>query len=354
MSKILIKNGRVWDGEKFAQLDVQVEDNLITAMAPQLPHEGGYLYDAQGKIVSAGLVDTHLHMRVTGKEPYGYPIEMSCLPFGVTAAADAGRWQGSTEVMDSFVVKNVVFVSALVRNNHAITEKMAPIVDYYGHRVVGIKIFYDTTTSDMKDLTPLQEVCDFAHSRGLKVMVHCSHSPVSMAQVLSALDKGDILTHAFHGAENNAAEDNYESMIAAQKRGVIIDGGFAATAHMDLGVFRGAVAKGLIPNTISTDITNFSAYTRGGRYGMTMCMSIAREAGMREEDIFRAVTSNAAKALGKDGWGELKVGGPADIAVLEYAEEPFSLKDRENHSMESQMGYRCLMTIANGQILYKH
>ena len=61
---------------------------------------------------------------------------------------------------------------------------------------------------------------------------------------------------------------------------------------------------------------------RGGKYGLTMCMSMARDMGMTENDVFRAVTSNPAKALGEEGkWGCLKVGGKADIAVLDYTDE---------------------------------
>ncbi len=66
-----------------------------------------------------------------------------------------------------------------------------------------------------------------------------------------------------------------------------------------------AIACGAAPHIISTDITRFSAYKRGGCYGLPMCMSIARHLGMEEEDILRAVTSTPAKALGQL-WGYLE------------------------------------------------
>ena len=47
-------------------------------------------------------------------------------------------------------------------------------------------------------------------------------------------------------------------------------------------VLRSAFAAGQYPDTISTDITKNSAYKRGGRYGLPMCMSMARAAGMAE------------------------------------------------------------------------
>lgn len=119
-------------------------------------------------------------------------------------------------------------------------------------------------------------------------------------------------------------------------------------------VLRSDISNGGAPDTISTDITRSSAYRRGGRYGLTMCMSMARTAGMDEESIFRAVTSAPAKALGKEGeWGCLKEGGCADLAVLRYQNEPYSLTDAEGNILADDMGYRCILTMCNGDIVYR-
>ena len=77
----------------------------------------------------------------------------------------------------------------------------------------------------------------------------------------------------------------------------------AGHVHTDFGVLKRAIDADCLPDTISTDITKASAYKRGGRYGMTMCMSIAKHLGMQEEDIFRAVTSTPAKL-----WEKMKRG----------------------------------------------
>ena len=88
---------------------------------------------------------------------------------------------------------------------------------------------------------------------------------------------------------------------------------------------------------------------------MTMCMSIAKHLGMREEDILRAVTRNPAKALGKEQeWGTLKIGGVADLAVLDVTDEGFSLTDRAGNHIESSKGHRCLLTVADGQVVYRY
>ena len=176
-----------------------------------------------------------------------------------------------------------------------------------------------------------------------------------MSDILDVLNPGDILTHAFHGGVNTATDDGFKSIREAKARGVVIDSGFAGNVHTDFAILRQAVGSGVLPDCISTDITKFSAYTRGGRYGMTMCMSIAKHAGMSEEDIFRAVTRAPAEALGRaDEWGRLKVGGIADIAVIDYTDEGFSLTDANGNHIESPCGYRCELTVSYGQLVYKH
>jgi imidazolonepropionase-like amidohydrolase len=84
-------------------------------------------------------------------------------------------------------------------------------------------------------------------------------------------------------------------------------------------------------------------------------MSMARHMGMSEIDIFRAVTANPAKVLGKsDEWGYLRVGRIADIAVLDYTDEGFDLTDKAGNHIESKNGYRCVLTVSDGQVVYKH
>ena len=354
MAKILIKNGRVWDGKQFFYADVLTDGEKISKIAPCITDEATYVYDASGKIISAGLVDTHVHMRGISSEQFGIQAEMSCFPFGVTAAADARGGRGDKALLDSFMLKNVVFVGVGFKNNHADFGKAEQTLTQYGTKAIGIKVYFDASISEVSDITPLREACEFAHGKGLPVMVHCSNSPVKMSEILNTLRVGDILTHAFHGGKNNAAEDGFESIKKAQQRGVVIDAGFAGHIHTDFEVLKKAIQRGVIPNTISTDITRYSAYTRGGRYGMTMCMSIAKTLGMREEDIFRAVTSAPAKALGKQKeWGYLRVGRCADISVFDYTKEGFCLTDKAGNHIASESGYRCILTVADGEVVYR-
>ena len=87
MARILIKNGRVWDGEKFFFADILTNDNLIEKIEPDITDNADYIFDAEGKIVSAGLVDIHVHLKGIASDEFGIQAEMSSLPFGVTARA---------------------------------------------------------------------------------------------------------------------------------------------------------------------------------------------------------------------------------------------------------------------------
>ena len=355
MGAIWIKNGRIWDGERFTHGDVCVKNGKILRIGSGIPEHADYVYDAEGKIVSAGLVDGHVHMRGISSTQFDVQTEMACLPFGVTAAVDASGVYGDRARLDSFTVKNRVLVSVKFERNTADFSQAEEMLQKYGDKAVGIKVYFDTEISEVSDSRPLREAVDFARSKNLLVMVHSSNSPIPMPELLACLGKGDILTHAYHGGKNNVSEDGFACVKRAKQRGVIIDAGMAGHVHTDFSIFREAIECGTGPDVISTDITKWSAYKRGGRYGMTMCMSIARKLGMSEEEIFRAVTSKPASVFGmEDECGSLREGRSADIAVFDYTDEPFELTDKAGNRIAGSVGYRCDLTIVDGEIIYRH
>lgn len=354
MANILIKNGRVWDGNAFLEVDILTDGPKIGAIGPNLEGEGAFVYDANGMLVTPGLVDTHIHMSGPEPDKFGIQAELSTIPFGVTAAADAGGAHADHYLAQTHQLKNVTFVTVPIRDNAPDFAPAERKLALYGDLAIGLKVYFDTNNPHVRSSRPLAEVCAYAKSRSLKVMVHCSNSPTAMAEYLPLLSAGDILTHAYHGGNHSAADDSFSALLDAKKRGIVIDSGFAGHIHTDLEVFKAAVAAGVLPDTISTDITRASAYMRGGRYGMTMCMSMALTAGMQEADILRAVTTTPAKVLKKEGlWGCLKPGGTADIAVFDYTNEGYCLTDRFGGTLSDTRGYRCKLTVSDGVILWR-
>ena len=350
MRILLIKNGTIWDGEKFFCGDICVSDGKISEIADHIENENAYYtYDATGKIVSPGLVDIHTHMLGY----YGINADLSTIPFGVTAAADASAEPECLSKYENYLVKNKVFVTAEIRDNKAVFLNVEKMLEHYGDKAIGLKVYFDTTVSEVRDIAPLKEICEYAKEHNLTVMVHSSISPTPMAEIVDTLNKGDILTHSYHGGIHNASEDGFECLKKAKEKGIIVDAGFAGDVHADFEIFENAIKSGVSPDTISTDITKFSAYKRGGRYGLPMCMGIAKAVGMSEEDIFRSVTSTPAKALGKENeWGYLKIGRNADIAVFDCGEE-FSITDKRGNTVKIDDSYRCCLTVVDGEIVFK-
>ena len=354
MQTILIKNGRVWNGEKFIFADVLTQGEKVVKIDENIDFKADFIYDATNKIVSCGFVDSHVHINGLSSDEFGAGALSLSFPYGVTAVCDAGSIFGDKKFLEEMKVKNVVFVGVDIKNNHACFENSEKYLKKYGKKAIGIKVYFDKEISQVSDITALKEICCYAKSKDLKVMVHCSNSPTKMSEIIETLSKGDILTHAYHGGENTCLDNDFHALKLAKEKGVVIDTGFAGHVHTDFKVLKRAFEKGFFPDIISSDITKFSIAKRGGNYGLTMCMSIAKKLGMSEEKVFRAVTSFPSKALGKQAkWGSLSVGNYADICVVDYSSKGFDLTDNAGNNIKSDSGYNCVLTICNGEIVYK-
>lgn len=355
---ILLKNARVWTGDEFLTglHSVAVAGGKIAEIG-QCPGKAACTVDVGGNILSPGLIDSHVHIRGCSPDSFSIGIEAAGFPFGVTAAVEASATKpDGSRILDNMLMKTYVFVAAEFAGKTFLPEKTDELVQAYGDRVLGVKVFFDTCIPTMTegDAAPLETVCKYARERGLKVLVHSTRSPVPMAQLLDILSPGDICTHIFHTAGHNAQEDDFACLIKAKARGVILDDGMAGGGHSNFDMIRKAAEKGFTPNTISTDLTPGTAFRRGGCYGLTMCMSILRSMYFDEEKILRMVTGDAARAIGKEQEiGFLEVGRSADLCVLKYGQMPFKISSGGGAVTQSEMGYVNLLTLCQGIVMFR-
>ena len=355
MEKILIKNGKVFDGENLKSADVFVVNGVVKKIEKDINENADFIFDASDKFVLPGLIDLHVHLKGFAWGDFGVDANDCSFPFGATAVNDAGSIYGDKNLLKTFKVKSTVFVNSTIKNNRANIFEIENLLEKYDECAVGIKVYFDTTISEVTDVTPLKEICEFARKRDLKVMVHSTNSPTSMIEIVETLSSGNILTHIYHGGDNNCAEDDFLALKVAKQKGVVLDTGFAGHIHTDFGVLKSAFENGFLPDTISSDITSFSIHKRGGDYGITMCMSFAKYLGMSDIDVFKAVTTTPAKVLNKQNeWGALKIGNQADVCVLEFTDEGFDLIDESGNQLKSEKGYRCVLTVLDGQVVYKY
>ena len=350
---ILIRNGRIWDGERFIQGDVAIQKGKIAAIGEVQDFSPTYTYDATGAIVAPGLIDIHTHLRGLSDPVYEVNGEISCFPCGVTAVGDAGTWFESDEPKRS-LLKMRLFPNVNVIDGKVDFSMADRVIAHYGPLAVGVKATFDQGMFPDITLDYFREICDYAHKRGRKVMVHCVNPPVTMEQMLDCMKPGDICTHAFHGTGHSLTEDCFIAMRRARERGILFDTGLAQGYHTNFEVLREAIGAGLFPDTISTDLTSYSMHTNNELFGISAAISLLECLGMSEEEILASVTSRAARALGLEAeCGYLHVGRRADVAVLRICEICDKQTDRQKNVICLNKGYRCVLTIADGTIVYR-
>ena len=350
----IVKNARIWDGNAYVSGDLSVSGNKIVGMGESVALDNAEIIDACGKLITPGLIDIHTHIKNISNNTFGNDASLCTIPFGVTAAVDGGACKGNSEYLDTLIIDSAVFVAVDVKDDELCLENVEERVARYKDYFAGIKIYLDTSSPNVKTINVLKKACAYADEKGYRIMVHTTGTPAPMTEVVDILRVGDILTHAYHGGQNNSLDEDFAAIFNAKEKGVVVDAGMACHVHTDFNVLKKAIEKGALPDTISTDVTRLSSYARGGIYGLTMCMGICRHLGMKEEDILRCVTTNAARVMNRPDWGVLKVGGDATFAILDTnSKEAFSVTDKAGNHFEGDVGYKCVLTAIKGEIVYR-
>ena len=226
--------------------------------------------------------------------------------------------------------------------------------------VLGIKVRMSENVIAKHGLEPLKRAiraCELSGVAGAKVMCHIGgvESSELMAQILDTLRPRDILTHCYSGAPNLAGDftnivRNGKLLPAAReakRRGVHFDVGHGG-GSFDYTVAEAALAEGVPPDTISSDMHVFSGNSPGMPY-LTWVMSKFMNMGFSLEQVVAMATVNAARAIGKvPKLGTLEVGAPADVTILELVEGPVEFVDTRNNKRTGKAFIRPVQTVAGG------
>ena len=124
----------------------------------------------------------------------------------------------------------------------------------------------------------------------LPLMVHVGEPPPLYDEILEVLDPGDVVTHCFNGkAGGSIIEDAHLFALAERcaSEGIRLDVGHGG-ASFSFKVAEVAIARGLLPFSISTDLHNRSLDSPVWDMGTTMSKLLA--VGMPFEKVIEAST----------------------------------------------------------------
>ncbi|WP_039659412.1 MULTISPECIES: amidohydrolase/deacetylase family metallohydrolase [Pantoea] len=352
MYDLIIRNARLSDEQV---VDIALQDGRIAAVGNVQGTARRERDLAARFYLSAGWIDSHVHCYP--KSPlYHDEADAIGVAHGVTTVVDAGS-TGAEHIDDFYQLTraaqtqvyaliNIARTGIVTQNEladmtqidgEAVKQAVARLPDF----IVGLKARISGSVVGQNGVQPLIKAKAIQQaSGGLPLMVHIGNNPPNLDQIADLLTTGDIITHCFNGKPNRILTPQGELKAAVKHaiaRGVKLDVGHGS-ASFSFEVARVAIAQGILPDTISSDI-----YCRnrlaGPVHSLAHVMSKFFSVGMTLPQVIDCVTINAAAGLRLLRKGQLKVGYDADLTVFSIKEEtrPFIDSEGEEVAGEKQL-----------------
>jgi dihydroorotase len=385
MSQLLLKGGRVIDPAAGldATLDILVEGKSIVAIGPALSATAptAQVIDCRDTLVLPGLIDTHGHVYqyVTGR--FGLNADQCGVRSGVTTIVDQGGASCITIpgfrhfVAEPAATRVFAYISAYLvggLEGHYYPDLYRPdCLDAAAtvksalanaDLVRGVKAHAEIGGFARWGLDVMKIASKIGRDASLPVYIHFGQlwpkpesggmavNPDSIFnQVVDTLKPGDILAHPFSRHPGGFVEENgklHPLVHEAVARGLKIDVGHGS--HFSFKTARVVLDSGVIPDTLGADMHGYNTHVPSpagtpeshpdeehsflGRtqFSLVSAMTSMLALGLPLDHVVAMATGNAAKMIGMEGeLGTLKVGGVADISVLDDKRGRWVLEDNE-------------------------
>lgn len=384
--RLLIKGGRVIDPGSHLDrtMDILIEDGKIKAMDERLIHKGLEVIDAEGKIVTPGLIDIHTHLREPGEE------DEETIATGTRAAAHGGFTTICCMPNTFPPVDNPAVVKSILRKGEEEgVVNLLPIgsiskgllgkeLSEIGRMVEAGVVAISDDGHPVMDSALMRRAMEYTKIFGIPIISHCEDTNLSNGGLMN---EGYVSTILGMRGIPNAAEEvmvareiilaeltgarvhlahlstkgSIELVRMAKKRGVNVTCEITPH-HLSLTdeVVKGfdtntktnpplrtkedidALKEGLKDGTIDVIASDHAPHTldekeldyNGAPFGVVglettvgvVLNELFHKEGLKLSVIIRALTTNPAMILGIEK-GILKLGAKADITIIDLNKE---------------------------------
>lgn len=315
--------------------------------------------------LSAGWIDSHVHCYPKSPIYHDEPDSVG-IATGVTTVVDAGS-TGADDIDDFYALTrtvatevyallNISRVGLIAQNELSDMANIdgaavASALKRHPDFIIGLKARMSSSVIGDNGIRPLE--CAKAMQQengGMPLMVHIGNTPPEIDEIAPLLESGDIITHCYNGKPNRILSPEGQlraSITDALKRGVRLDVGHGS-ASFSFEVAKQAIALGILPHTISSDI-----YCRnridGSVKSLAHVMSKFLAIGLTLPQVIDCVTRHAADGLRLSHKGRLEPGADADLTVFALRHQSVLFTDSEQNSLQADLQLLPLAAVRAGK-----
>lgn len=279
-------------------------------------------YDAKGKHVIPGLIDSHIHIESTLMTPRGFAKEV--IPYGTTTVVTDPH-----EIANVYGVKGIKYMhdssEDLPMRQYVLAPSCVPAV--LGLENAGAEFFVEEIEEmlNLDRVIGLGEVMDFIgvienSDRMVSILEEAEkresfiqgHAPFLNGRILSAYLCGGATT-CHESRTSQEARDKI-------RNGMYVDARESSISKNVTDIVKGVKSFRYLDNlTLCTDDREADEILKNGH--MNDVVRTAIKAGLNPIDAIRSATLNSAREIGVTNLGAIAPGYVADLVVLDDLED---------------------------------
>ena len=347
-------------GRPQGRTDVLIgADGLVQAVGASLDAPpGAQRLNCEGSYLSPGWTDLHAHVWHGGTDISIRP-SLCGVERGVTTIVDAGSaGEANFHGFREFIIEpareriraflNIGSiglvacnrVSELIDIRSIDIDRTIDCVERNRDVIIGIKVRASHVILGSWGITPVKVAKKVAKILKLPLMVHVGEPPPLFDEVLEILTPGDVVTHCFNGKAGGSIMEDEDLFLLAQRcasEGIRLDVGHGG-ASFSFRVAEAAIARGLLPFSISTDLHARSLDNPVWDLGTTMSKLLA--VGMPFDAVIEAATLAPMSVIGLPTENRLAPGTRAEFTLFDLVDGDLRIAD----SMGAEAHLRQLIT----------